>query len=124
MQLFGIPLSDAPPRVALKGGRVDLGRMQSRAVLYALGTAAFTVSYTLVDGVGARLAGTRPVLRCGCSLAMAWEWRIAVARESRHSSPSRTQRRRRPRPRGRVRHLHHEDSLDAAVCLEPSSLRN
>jgi hypothetical protein len=58
MQLFGIPLSDAPPRVALKGGRVDLGRMQSRAVLYALGTAAFTVSYTLVDGVGARLAGT------------------------------------------------------------------
>jgi hypothetical protein len=58
MQLFGIPLSDAPPRVALKGGRVDLGRMQSRAVLYAPGTAAFTVSYTLVDGVGARLAGT------------------------------------------------------------------
>jgi hypothetical protein len=58
MQLFGIPLSDAPPRVALKGGRVDLGRMQSRAVLYALGTAAFTVSYTPVDGVGARLAGT------------------------------------------------------------------
>ena len=77
MQLFGIPLSDAPPRVALKGGRVDLGRMQSRAALYALGTAAFTVSYTLVDGAARGSPGRRPVLRCGCSLAMAWEWREA-----------------------------------------------
>lgn len=30
----------------------------SKAIAYALGTAAFTASYTLVDGVGARLSGT------------------------------------------------------------------
>jgi hypothetical protein len=73
MQLFGIPLSDAPPRVALKGGRVDLGRMQSRAALYALGTAAFTVSYTPVDGVGARLAGTASGFALWMFAGDAWE---------------------------------------------------
>lgn len=34
------------------------GWMRSSAVFWALGTAAFTASYTLVDGVGARIAGT------------------------------------------------------------------
>ncbi len=38
------------------GGARD--RMYPIAVLYALGTAAFTASYTLVDGIGARAAGT------------------------------------------------------------------
>lgn len=32
--------------------------MPKKALLYALGTAAFTASYTLADGVGARLSGT------------------------------------------------------------------
>ncbi len=32
--------------------------MPKKALLYALGTALFTASYTLVDGVGARLSGT------------------------------------------------------------------
>ena len=32
--------------------------MPRKALLYALGTAAFTASYTLVDGIGARLSGT------------------------------------------------------------------
>ena len=36
------------------GGR----RMQGKALFYAIGTAAFTASYTLVDGIGARLAAT------------------------------------------------------------------
>jgi len=34
------------------------GRLPPKALLYALGTACFTASYTLVDGVGARLAET------------------------------------------------------------------
>jgi drug/metabolite transporter (DMT)-like permease len=44
--------------MAFKGGGAGLGRMSRPAFLAALGTAAFTASYTLVDGVGARLAGT------------------------------------------------------------------
>lgn len=47
---FGILL------MAFKGS--SLGRMSGRAVFYALGTAAFTASYTLLDGMGARIAGT------------------------------------------------------------------
>lgn len=35
-----------------------LGRLPRKALLYALGTACFTAAYTLVDGVGARIAGT------------------------------------------------------------------
>ena len=35
-----------------------LERLSTKALLYALGTACFTASYTLVDGVGARLAAT------------------------------------------------------------------
>jgi drug/metabolite transporter (DMT)-like permease len=35
-----------------------LGRLPRKALFYALGTACFTASYTLVDGVGARIAGT------------------------------------------------------------------
>ncbi len=42
--------------MALKGGA--LGRMQGKALFYALGTAGFTASYTLVDGIGARVAQT------------------------------------------------------------------
>jgi drug/metabolite transporter (DMT)-like permease len=43
--------------MALKGG-TDLGSIPPKALAYALGTAMFTASYTLVDGVGARLSGT------------------------------------------------------------------
>lgn len=42
--------------MAFKGS--DTGRMQGRALFYALGTAGFTASYTLVDGIGARIAGS------------------------------------------------------------------
>ena len=38
------------------GGSLD--RLPRKALLYALGTACFTASYTLVDGVGARIAET------------------------------------------------------------------
>ena len=34
------------------------GRMKGKALFYALGTAGFTASYTLVDGIGARIAET------------------------------------------------------------------
>jgi drug/metabolite transporter (DMT)-like permease len=44
--------------MAMKGGSGDLARLPKAALLYALGSAVFTASYTLVDGVGARLAGT------------------------------------------------------------------
>jgi drug/metabolite transporter (DMT)-like permease len=44
--------------MALKGGGTDLGSIPPKALAYALGTAVFTASYTLVDGVGARLSGT------------------------------------------------------------------
>lgn len=42
--------------MALRGSAS--GRMRGKALFYALGTAGFTASYTLVDGVGARAAGT------------------------------------------------------------------
>lgn len=42
--------------MSLKGN--GLGRMTPTAVLLALGTACFTAGYTLVDGTGARVAGT------------------------------------------------------------------
>jgi len=35
-----------------------LDRLPAKALLFALGTACFTASYTLVDGVGARIAAT------------------------------------------------------------------
>ena len=41
--------------MAAKGGK---GWMRGKALFYALGTAGFTASYTLVDGIGARVAGT------------------------------------------------------------------
>jgi drug/metabolite transporter (DMT)-like permease len=41
--------------MGLKGG-ADLGRMNGKALAYALGTAGFTASYTIVDGMGARVA--------------------------------------------------------------------
>ncbi len=42
--------------MAAKGS--TLGWMRGSAVFWALGTAGFTAGYTLVDGVGARIAGT------------------------------------------------------------------
>lgn len=42
--------------MAAKGAAT--GVMRGKALFYALGTAAFTASYTLVDGIGARIAGT------------------------------------------------------------------
>lgn len=36
----------------------SLGRMRGSSLFWALGTAGFTASYTLVDGVGARIAAT------------------------------------------------------------------
>jgi drug/metabolite transporter (DMT)-like permease len=50
--------------MSLKGG--ELGAIPAKALAYALGTAAFTASYTLVDGVGARVAGAAS----GFTLAM------------------------------------------------------
>lgn len=43
--------------MTFKGGS-SLERMRPVALAYALGTAAFTASYTIVDGIGARAAGT------------------------------------------------------------------
>jgi drug/metabolite transporter (DMT)-like permease len=42
--------------MAARGG-TGLGSVPLKALAYALGTAALTASYTLVDGVGARLSG-------------------------------------------------------------------
>ena len=42
--------------MALRGG--DKGRMAGKGLAFALGTAGFTASYTLADGIGARVAGT------------------------------------------------------------------
>lgn len=42
--------------MAAKGSAA--GRMRGKALFYAIGTAGFTASYTLVDGIGARIAGT------------------------------------------------------------------
>lgn len=41
--------------MGMKGG-ADLGRMNGKALAYALATACFTASYTIVDGIGARVA--------------------------------------------------------------------
>jgi drug/metabolite transporter (DMT)-like permease len=43
--------------MSLKGG-ADVGSIPLKALGYALATAAFTASYTVVDGVGARASGT------------------------------------------------------------------
>jgi drug/metabolite transporter (DMT)-like permease len=43
--------------MSFKGG-VQLRRMSPATFAYALATAAFTASYTLVDGIGARVAGS------------------------------------------------------------------
>jgi drug/metabolite transporter (DMT)-like permease len=51
--------------MSLKGG-AGFGAIAPKALLYALGTAAFTAAYTLVDGVGARLSGSAS----GFTLAM------------------------------------------------------
>lgn len=44
--------------VMLMSSRFGGEAMPRKALLFALGTAAFTASYTLVDGVGARLSGS------------------------------------------------------------------
>jgi drug/metabolite transporter (DMT)-like permease len=43
--------------MSLRGGK-DLGSLPPKALGYALATAAFTAGYTLVDGMGARIAGS------------------------------------------------------------------
>lgn len=43
--------------MSIKGGRA-FGSLPRTALLYALGTAVFTASYTLLDGIGARLSET------------------------------------------------------------------
>lgn len=43
--------------MSLRGG-AELARIPPRALAWALGTAAFTASYTLADAVGARLSGS------------------------------------------------------------------
>ena len=59
-------LGEAPPLLriaavlAIAGGIVSMaggGGLSRTALLWALGTAGFTASYTMADGVGARLAG-------------------------------------------------------------------
>ncbi|MCZ4354108.1 DMT family transporter [Roseovarius aestuarii] len=42
--------------MAIKGGHIE--RIQGMALFFVIGTAGFTASYTLVDGIGARIAGT------------------------------------------------------------------
>jgi drug/metabolite transporter (DMT)-like permease len=44
--------------IVMSRNGASLERMPTKALLYALGTACFTASYTLVDGVGARIAET------------------------------------------------------------------
>jgi drug/metabolite transporter (DMT)-like permease len=59
--------------MTLKGS--SAGRMRGWAVFWALGTAAFTAGYTLVDGLGARAAGSAfgfvPWMALGEALGMA-----------------------------------------------------
>jgi drug/metabolite transporter (DMT)-like permease len=43
--------------MSVRGGR-DLARLETRAVLYALGTSVFIASYTVTDGLGARVNGS------------------------------------------------------------------
>ena len=74
--------------MSLRGG-ADFGRMPRRALFYALGTACFTAAYTMVDAVGARLAGTASgytmwmfVLDLAWMLPFAWYargWRLVPA---------------------------------------------
>lgn len=45
--------------MSLRGGR-DLARLDRRAVVFALFTAVTICAYSLVDGIGARLAGSAP----------------------------------------------------------------
>jgi len=49
--------------LSLRGGG-DLGRMSGQATLYALITAGFTASYTLVDAIGARVSGSASAYTC------------------------------------------------------------
>jgi drug/metabolite transporter (DMT)-like permease len=44
--------------IVMSRGGSALDRLPRKALLYALGTACFTASYTLADGVGARIAQT------------------------------------------------------------------
>src|SRR4029079_2147045 len=45
--------------ISVRGGR-DLARFDRRAVTFALITAVTVCAYTVVDGMGARLAGSAP----------------------------------------------------------------
>ncbi|TDL81548.1 EamA family transporter [Palleronia sediminis] len=55
--LIGIAAISAGLLAMALGGPRE-GRMSGLAIGYALATAGFTVGYTMVDGVGARIAGT------------------------------------------------------------------
>jgi drug/metabolite transporter (DMT)-like permease len=44
--------------IVMSRNGAGLDRLPRKALLYAMGTACFTASYTLVDGVGARIADT------------------------------------------------------------------
>ncbi|MEM9130363.1 MAG: DMT family transporter [Pseudomonadota bacterium] len=61
-----------------KGGKA----LKGSALFFAIGTAAFTASYTLVDGFGARLAGTASGfilwMVIGDAIGMLVYWRLSV----------------------------------------------
>ena len=56
--------------LSLRGGRA-LSRFDGRSVGFALLTALSIAAYTLVDGAGARLAGSPAPISCGCSFSTA-----------------------------------------------------
>lgn len=57
MSLLAILFISAGILLMAVKGAAD-GRMRGKALFYALGTASFTAGYTLVDGIGARIAET------------------------------------------------------------------
>lgn len=62
--------------------RKDGSALNGPALFFAIGTAAFTASYTLVDGLGARLAGTASAfilwMVIGDAIGMLVYWRLSV----------------------------------------------
>ena len=60
--------------LSMRGGR-DLARLDRRAVGFALFTALTICTYSVVDGIGARLSGqSASPIRCGCSSASRVVW--------------------------------------------------
>jgi drug/metabolite transporter (DMT)-like permease len=81
---FGVVL------MSLRGGTGALRALPGRAVAYGLGTALFTASYTIVDGIGARLAGSASAytlwMFAGDGLLMT---ALGLARRGRGALPTR-----------------------------------